>query len=291
MLPLLTRSPKRRTPHLKTRARLGVEQLEMRDCPSMLSMLSFGATPLNSGHLVDLHGQIADSNPSAVVVSFTGVAAGSVHPGANGFFDLQTNASSLGLVNASAVDTDGSQSGAAAQLTASAPSLMVNITYGANKQVTLSGMVMDGQPGGMTVTFTGVATGTVTTNANGSFSTTLTATALGKITAKAQDVWGLNSNAVDLWVSDAGPTITLKASQTTNGVWVFTGKVTDFYAPGLTVTFSSSTCTAIDGKTATVQADGTFTLAVVLNPGDTGWVRASVADCWNESAAACFDLP
>ena len=290
MLQLLSRSPKNRTRDSKPRARLAVEQLERRDCPSMLGMMQFSAVPLNSGKLVDLHGQVFDSNPAAVVVSFTGVASGSVHPNASGVFDLQTTATSLGLVAALATDTNGAQFGAATQIAAAAPSLMLNITYGLNKQVTLTGRVTDAQPGDLTVTFSGVANGTVITNPDGSFSTDLTATALGKITATVQDVWGLNSNSANVWVSDPGPTIKLNASQTTQGVWVFTGMVSGPWTAGMTVTFSSSTCSAIDGKTVTINADGTFSLAVVLNPGDTGWITASVTDCWNESAAASFDI-
>jgi hypothetical protein len=275
---------------MSRRARLGVERLETRDCPSGLSFMNFGVSVLNVGKQVELRGMVSDSNPTSVQINFTGVAIGSVYADTNGYFDVKTTASGLGTVNASAIDSVGSVAGASGQVTDVAPTMMLYFAYGANKQVTLSGKVTDAQPGGMTVNFSGVATGSVITNPDGSFSKTLTATALGTITASTQDVWGLTSAAAQVNVTNSAPTITLAASNVSGNFWTFSGKVTDEYAPGLVVTFSS-TMPEVNGKTAVVQADGTFLLAVQLQPGESGWVYATTTDWWGvESNIAAFCL-
>src|SRR5260370_34784946 len=111
---------------------------------------------MNTGKWVDLHGVISDPNPTTVVVSFTGVASGSVNPNSSGYFDLQTTASALGTVTATGTDQSGSTASTSATASATAPSLTMSLAYGPNKQVTLSGQVSDAQPGGLVVTFTRV---------------------------------------------------------------------------------------------------------------------------------------
>jgi hypothetical protein len=283
MLALRSWSPKTSRATPRNRSRLGVEQLETRYCPSGLQFMGFCATPENNYKWVDLQGMISDPNPTSVVISFGGVVSGSVNPDANGHFFLAKSASGLGTVNANATDQAGLTASASATVTANAPSLTMYRTYGPNRQVTLSGMVTDAQPGGLTVAFSGVVSGTTTTKADGSYSVTLTATALGSITATTQDVWGLNSAAATVMVSNSAPTITLSASQV-GSIWTFSGRVSDEYAAGLVVTFSGPS--DINGKTATVQSDGTFSLTLTLSSSDTGWITASVTDWWGLSSQA-----
>jgi hypothetical protein len=265
-----------------------VEQLETRYCPSGLQILTFTATPDNNGKTVDLHGTVSDSNLASVSITFSGVAAGTTTTNANGVFDLHVVASGLGVVSASGMDLDGVTASANASVTDTAPALTMNLAYGANKTVILSGKVTDAQAGGMVVTFSGVVSGTATTDANGNYSVTLTPTALGQITATTTDVWGLTSSAATVTVTNTAPTITLTAVQHGN-IWTFSGRVTDEYAPGLVVTFSGPG--AINGQTTTVNTDGTFSLCVMLTSSDAGWVTASVTDWWGLAATAQYFLP
>jgi large repetitive protein len=288
MLAMLTRSPKKAASSLRRHAHPGVEQLETRYCPSSLQILSFTATPENSGKWVDLHGTISDPNPASVAITFSGVASGTAYANASGTFDLEVVASSLGVVSASGMDLSGSTASANATVTDVAPTLTMNLAYGANKTVILSGKVTDAQAGGMVVTFSGVATGTTTTDANGNYSVTLTPTALGQITATTTDVWGLSSAAASVTVTNTAPTITLVATQHGN-IWTFSGHVTDDYATGLVVTFSGPA--DINGKTAVVGGDGNFSLTVVLSPNDAGWITATVTDWWGIAAEAQFCMP
>jgi hypothetical protein len=288
MLALLTRSPKTAVRSPRNRARLGVEHLETRFCPSVTTTFGFTATAMNVGKWIDLQGMVSDPHPTTVVVTFSGVASGSVNPDASGHFDLQTIASGLGVVTATEMSQSGFSSSANATLSVSAPSLTMSLANGPNRQVTLSGKVTDAQPGGLVVTFAGAASGSTTTNADGSYSVTLTATALGQITATTQDVWGLNSAAVSVTVSNAAPTITLSGSQVGN-VWTFSGRVTDECPAGLVVVFSGPADLA--GQKATVQSDGTYSLTIMLSSCDTGIVTATVTDWWGLAAVAQFALP
>jgi hypothetical protein len=273
------------------RARLGVEQLETRDCPSGLFVMNFGVSVLNVGKQVELRGVVSDSDPTSVQVNFSGVAVGSVYADANGYFDVVTTASGLGTINASAIDSGGSVAGALGQVTDVAPSLNLTLTYGPSRQVTVSGRVMYAQPGGMTVSFSGAATGSVVTNADGTFSKTMTAQSLGVINATTQDVWGLSSAAAQVTVSNTAPKITLMAYNVSGNLWSFSGRVTDNYAPGLVVTFTSSTMPDLNGKTAVVQADGTFSLTVTLQPGEQGWLDVAVTDWWGATGDTTFNVP
>jgi hypothetical protein len=288
MLALLGRSPKKAASGPRPRAQLGVEQLETRYCPSGLQILSFAATPENNGKWVDLHGTVSDSNLASVSITFSGVASGVTTTDANGAFDCQVVASGLGVVSASALDLDGVTASANSSVTDTAPTLTMNLAYGANKTVILSGKVTDAQAGGMVVTFSGVVNGTATTDANGNYSVTLTPTALGQITATTTDIWGLTSASATATVANSAPTITLAATQRGN-MWTFSGRVTDEYAPGLVVTFSGPG--AINGRTTTVASDGTFTLSVMLTSNDAGWVTATVTDWWGLAADAQYFLP
>jgi hypothetical protein len=287
MFGLLSRSPRKPGPSPR-RARVGVEQLESRDCPS-LSFMNFGVSLMNVGKQVELRGMISDPNPTSVQVNFSGVAQGSVSADANGYFDVKTTASGLGTVNASAIDNNGGVAHADGQVYDMAPSITLYVGYGPNRQVTLNGRVSNAQPGGLTVNFTGVANDSVVTNADGTFTKTVTATALGKISATTQDVWGLSSVTTQVNVTDPTPTITLSGNDVSGNLWMFSGRVTGGYVAGETVTFSGTP--AVNGKTATVQADGTFSLAVSFSVGETGWVDATVTDWWGATATAAFCLP
>src|SRR5262245_25915281 len=139
-----------RTPN---RTHLSVERLEGRDCPAAPVITSFSAA-VQSGHTVALTGTIADENPAGVKINFSGVATGSVTANAQGQFSLTTQASTLGAINARAIDTEMLWSAIrSTSITSNAPSLTINLTPGANHQVTVSGQVMDESPGGVPVAF------------------------------------------------------------------------------------------------------------------------------------------
>lgn len=165
-----------------------------------------------------------------------------------------------------------------------------------NRQVVVMGHVTDDSTQ-VTVNFTGVATGTVMVDGLGNFTATLTATQLGQITAVATDNGAgdntrfmpsspLSSAPATVTLTNVAPVIqNFTATQGTNNVWTFTGRVVDEAASGLTVTLTSG-MPSLSRLTTTVAADGTFTIVVQLNdPLDCGTVCADVTDWWGVAAS------
>ncbi|GEM_PF-6530160 len=156
----------------------------------------------------------------------------------------------------------------------------------------LAGHVTDEQPSGLTVQFTGVYTGTAQTNASGDFNVTIEPSQLGSIYAKVTDVEGLVSVPVQDVLTSMVPMISnFVAMRQFNNYWTFSGTVSDEYAAGLTVRLGG--LPSLEGKTATVGADGTFSFTVALQPGEEGTATAQTTDWWaqNSNLATCTVHP
>jgi hypothetical protein len=180
----------------------------------------------------------------------------------------------------------------------SALQISFDYTHGANRTVNIEGSVsedsndpgyhsrMGGQQnlGGLTVTFSGAVTGETTTNDDGSFSVTLPAQTLGTFWGQTTDGCGNDS---DYWTDDvtnSAPTIALSKIQSPTYGWYAVGNVSDEYAPGLTVTFTSPIST-VNGRTATVGSDGSFYIAFSLPSGTSGGgIYAQVTDWWGATS-------
>jgi virginiamycin B lyase len=161
----------------------------------------------------------------------------------------------------------------------SPPTVTLSVTYLSGRTVTLSGQVVDDNPGSLTVTFSGTVVGTVVTNADGTFSGTFEATALGDLQASTTDGQGLVSNPATITLTSNPPQI----SDFTGGsdvarVWTFEGKVNDESPAGLIIHFGG--IPSLENKTTTVQADGTFEFTVTLAPGERGTATATTTDWW-----------
>jgi hypothetical protein len=266
--------------------RLGLEALESRDCPSGPS-ITLTATTL-PGHSVQLSGTVTDSNPAFVQVSFTGAYSGNTTTDSTGHYSLTTASASLGTVSATGVDMQHvSTNTAQAQITDAAPTVQLSLSYGSGRWVTLTGKVTDIDPGGQRVNFSGVVNSWVTTNADGTFSLTTQASALGTITAGTTDSWQQSSAPVKVTVACPAPVISnFTASGGPNRVWTFSGQVAARNASELTINFGG--IPSLKGETVQVAADGTFTLSVVLQPGEMGMVWAETTDCWGQASNTAF---
>ncbi len=160
-----------------------------------------------------------------------------------------------------------------------APSITLSVTYLSGKNIVLSGQVTDEHPSGLTVTFSGKAEGTTTTTASGMFSVMTTATGLGTVSAVTVDSESLSSNTAQVTLCSNAPTIVeFSATYLTGTLWSFSGRVSDESPPGLTVQLGG--LTSLAGKTATVGADGRFSLTVALQVGESGLATALTTDWW-----------
>jgi hypothetical protein len=268
----------------RQRAILQLEALESRDCPSAPQITSFAATVV-SGHTVLLSGTIMDSSPTAAVVSFGGIATGSATPDASGHFQVQENISQLGTVFATVTDPGGSMS-STAQATVNDPgiSLSLSVAQGPNRTVTVTGQVTCNSPASLTVALSGVVSGSVTTNANGSFTYTGPASALGQIQATVTDVWGVTASSSTMLKNNPPTIVNFQATYNGNNSWTFTGQVQDDYAAGLVVRLGGIPTLDNTGATATVQANGTFSYTITLQPGEVGCVTAECIDWWGQAS-------
>jgi hypothetical protein len=267
-----------------------VEALEDRFCLSAPQVTLTAVTEL-ANHQVQVSGSVTDDSSPSVALHFGGVTSGQETVNSNTDFTFTGTASGLGAITAGGTDTL-KQTSSLAQInfTSAAPTIAnLNYLWGASKQVTITGTVNDAVPAALTVNIGGSAfggglAGTITTDSQGNFSITLTATQLGQVMVCTSDQWGQSSAPASIKLSDSTPTITdFTAVQGVGHSWTFTGTVTAGYAPGLTVNFSG--LPEVANLTATVQANGTFSLTVTLNADDSGYVNCAVTDCWNLTSA------
>ncbi len=111
------------------------------------------------GQVVTVSGRVSDLDAGNCSVSFSGVVSGSVQTNPDGSFRYTTTASGLGVIDAVATDVWGLTSNTAqTQLSVAAPTISLAITGVQGQQVTLIGTVSTGQPAGLSVQISGVAT-------------------------------------------------------------------------------------------------------------------------------------
>jgi hypothetical protein len=144
--------------------------------------------------------------------------------------------------------------------------------------------VNDQSPGSLTVTLSGVVSGTATTTSSGSFSWTGTATSLGQVNGAVTDSSGQTATGT-AQLTNAPPSITAFQADysATTGLWTFTGQVTDEHAVGLTVTLSN--VPGAGTVTTTVQDNGYFSFTIEAPATSTNVVSASVTDWWGATSA------
>jgi hypothetical protein len=293
MFGLFTRSRTKINPGARRRsAPLMLERLETRDCPSGGGplIMSLGIHATNVGKQVEICGTVEDQiDPGSVSLNFSGVANGQVWTNPVGAFDYTTTATGLGSITAIAVNSDGEASWpGTATLAVPAPTLWLNVTYGTQRNVTLSGTVFAGQPGGLTVGFSGKVSGSTTTNSSGNFTLSAQASALGTVTGTVTDVWGQTGTSQVTLTSNKPVIDSFSATGGGSNVWIFQGHVSDESPAGLTVRFGG--LPELQGKTATVQSDGTFWIGAQLTRGEYGTATAQVTDWWGLNSDVVFFL-
>jgi hypothetical protein len=271
------------------RARLNVEQLEGRDCPAAPS-ISLNAQQLSDGR-VRAWGTVADERPNNITVQLGGVVSATTYTLVGGMFIWEGTASGPGTITANCTDDENLPAPqATATLTNNAPSITLNISYGAGKQVTLSGLVTDETAGGRTVTLSGQVNTTVLTNADGTFTWTGNAAALGTVTAATTDFWGAASHTAQVAVVSAAPVISNFSVIQGDGQnsWMLKGQVTDESFHGLEVRFGG--LPSLANARTTVESNGWFYLVVTLTAGESGTVWCQTTDWWGLNSNVAEDF-
>ncbi len=225
------------------------------DLNASAPQLTLSVTP-QGGQVVTVSGQVSDLDAGDCSVSFSGVVSGSVQTNPDGSFRYTTTASGLGTIDAVATDRRGLHSNTAeAELTDSAPTLTLNVTPDHGQMVTISGQVSGVDSGFCLVSFSGIVSGSVSTNPDGTFSLTTTASGLGTLSATATDSWGVASGTVQTQLNAATPSVTVSATQDWTNIVTLTGQVTGPDPTADLVVFSGALSSSV-----TPAADGSFSL-------------------------------
>jgi hypothetical protein len=236
------------------------------------------------------------------------VVSGSTATDAAGEFSFTTDASGAGDIRAAVTDSQGLVSDpmdTCVEFAATPPGPVVVWLRAApvkGGNVILVGQVADtdaegvlSNPSGVTVTFTGVISGTATADADGCFALTVPATASGTVSATATDGQGLTSDAVTADVALPAPPV---ASDTPVIDWIMvtplkgkgvlvTGMVSDANPDGLFVNLTG----AVSG-TATTDATGAFSLFLDADALGTVWATATDGSGrTSDAASATFTSP
>jgi hypothetical protein len=143
------------------------------------------------------------------------------------------------------------------------------------KKYRIFGTVADDTPQSCTVTISGSASGSAACDASGNFSKVFDVNVPGPITAVASDGTSQSGSAGHT-LTNIAPMVSVSAQGGPNNSWTFSGTVGDEAPGGLTVTLSGPP--GVQGATALVQANGTWTVTLTLAPGSGGIVTATVTD-------------
>ena len=226
------------------------------------------------GKLAQISGQVQGMQVSNVEVAFTGAYVGNVTTDANGYFSLVTNTASLGMVYANTPGADQAEAAIAKELPGFAN---VQINYGTQKNVTVTGTLLDLDAAGRTIYFPGAATGTPVAHWPGNFSFSTTTASLGNLTLSVQDLWGQTGFANGTISSNAPVIEDFSFVPLFGTLMQIEGRVIDESSPGLIVRFGG--LEALQGLQATVNSEGRFVLEVDL-AGASGVATAITTDWW-----------
>jgi len=265
-----------------------VEMLEDRWCPDASAALAAlhvtAAAEVLPGHQVRLTGSVTGGDTAGLTVIFTGAVNSTTTTDANGNFSFTTSEASLGLVYATGLGMDT----ASADIVASRPDVSaLSITYVDQDTVSVTGTLTSMDPGGKTIGFSGVGSGSAITDSSGNFSFITDTTGLGMISAVATDEWGQSSDSETAYVADNAPQIVeFECHLAVANTWVFTGRVIDEFPEGMTLRFGG----LLEGLTTVVAADGTFTFTYIFASGASGTVTAITTDWWGHDSNLVSDF-
>jgi len=278
-------SPEKRNPsRLRTRRRpVRFESLEKRFCLAAPAITSFQIDSVD-GTYVSVSGSVTDECPEMTQVDFEGALWGNTWPDAYGNFSYSGYAQSLGAITAVATDDEWLQSAPAeVELTNNPPTLQsLSISYGYRTNLTISGQVIDEDPGNLAVYISGVVQGVVMTDSNGYFSLDVVGRDLGEVEIEVYDIWGQQAyDTIDV-TGNNPPTITNYYCQVdSGGILTVDGYVVDEDPAGLSVMFEFMS----NIYNTTTDTFGRFMWHKQLDLGDEGDLLTWVYDWWELSDA------
>jgi len=280
-------SPARRTKRRAPKTRFSFESLERRHLLSSAPVIDYVYAMPTDGHTVNVSGHVSDSDPNAglIGVTISGPVAGEVTADSAGNFSLTGTAGSLGIESAVASDGGTGLSSAPFQspIQDNAPTITgLSVGPAGNgKYVLISGSVDDdGSPEGLTVSFSGVVSGSATTDAYGGFSLYTLASGLGTVTAETSDIWGVAAEPVSAELAVAPPMVQLDdALADPNGMVTITG-----YVFGMDPSSDSVSISGVVNGNVAPDSSGSFILTSQAT--GAGTITATATDVWGQSSTS-----
>lgn len=279
----------RRAQKPKTRRRIQFESLERRYC---LTAPTISAIQIDSvdDTTVSLSGYATDESPETVRVDFYDALDGNAYPDTSGYFTYTGDANYLGYIVAVAFDQEYMQSNPAyVELTSDEPVIdSLGVAYGYHTEVSITGQVLDEDPDGLTVYFTGAFQGSAITDSNGDFVIQVAdgIASLGEVTVTVSDAWGQTAYEYAMIEGDDPPEIvSLTTTVDNDGLLMVEGTVIDEDPDGLTVviTFLSNE------YEVTTDSNGDFVWQLQREEGEEDWLTAIASDWWTVESEAAED--
>jgi len=157
-----------------------------------------------------------------------------------------------------------------------APQISLSVMGTSGRTVQLSGFVMEDHAASVTVSFSGVMTGSVTVSANHSFTFTAQASALGDVKAIGVDDQGLTSNIALANLTSVTPTVMLSTMQMGTQTTI-NGQVNAPDPGGLTVILTGTPIGSV-----TTNAQGFFSLTI--DASTAAAITAMTTDEWGQNS-------
>lgn len=286
---LTSRRRKRQSQQPKRHRRIQFESLERRYCLTAPTIASLQIDSFEDT-TVSLSGYATDESPETVRVDFEGSLYGSAYPDASGYFTFTGEADCLAEIMAVAFDQEDMESEPAyVELTSDEPAIdSLTVAYGYHTDVAIVGEVIDEDPGGLTVYFSGAVEGTAVTEADGSFMLEITdgSASLGSVEVSVADVWGQEAyDYAEICGDDVPEIVNFTADVSGTGVLTVEGEVLDEDPVGLTVviTFWGNE------YEVTTNSDGEFFWQLQLEEGQEDYLTAVAFDWWGLESDAAED--
>jgi hypothetical protein len=262
-----------------------LERLELRDCPSAVNgpeITNFAVRRLSASS-VELTGNITDTGQNGLIVFFSGAGSAttkvSLDAYDNGQFDtVLYSVLNLGTFFAEATDSAGNTSAEVTAFANNGPTLTLSCNQMPNRQVRVYGTVRDVDPANATITFSGIISGTTTSNSSGDYVFTASASALGTISATATNTNNVASNTAQTTLNNTAPIISNFTATAAGITWTMAGQVADEWAMGLTVRVGFPGLTS--PLQATVGGDDWFSVSTTVTGSPFGTATAQTTDWW-----------
>jgi hypothetical protein len=224
----------------------------------------------------------------AAQVDFHDSLDGTAYPDASGYFTYTGEANYLGQIEAVAIDQEYMESDPAyVELASDEPVIdSLAVTYGYRTEVTIAGQVIDEDPGGLTVYFTGAVEGSAVTDSNGDFTIQVAdgIASLGSVVVSVWDVWGQEtSDYVEIYGDDPPEIVNFTTHINGSGLLTVEGTVNDEDADGLTVTITFWG----QNYEVTTDSNGDFSWQLQLEEGQEDLLTAIAYDWWTLESNAC----